>query len=177
MKTQSEKIGMQGRYTICQWRPGAVGGLLKKGFSLNRARWIAEQDRALLGIDQVNNIIVTDGLNLISQRLIGVGVADLTWHAIGTGPTAAFPSDHVLATEVKRLAFASRSVTINITTLSVFYWAAEATFYIRELGTFGGAATSTPGSGTLFSRALYGYDNSAGLVDLTFDYEITLINP
>ena len=174
MKTISQIIGAQGRYLVCRWKPGVVGGLLNKGFSLDQARRKAVQSGALIGRDRINNIVVSSGLNLIALRLIGTSLSDLTWHAIGTGATAVFPSDSALVTEAKRLALATRSISANVATLTVFYWASESTFHIKELGIFGGAATSTPGSGTLFSRALYDYDNSAGSVDLTFDYVLTL---
>ena len=123
---------------------------------------------------KVPNLITTLGKGLVCDNLISVVTSGLHYHAIGTGTTAAAIADIKLETEVTRKEVTSRTRVGNVITLSTFYLAAQATYNIKEVGIFGGGATAAADSGTLFSHALLSYDNSAGLYDLTFDYELTI---
>jgi hypothetical protein len=119
----------------------------------------------------VNNLVVTAGKSMVAALLVDTETTGLTYHAIGTDATAPALADTTLGTETARKAWTIRSRASSTITLEVFYLAAEATFDIAEAGVFGGStASATPDSGTLFSHYLQPYDNSAGLVDLTFEY-------
>jgi len=123
----------------------------------------------------VHNLVVTAGKELVADLLIDDASTGLTYHAIGTSGTAPAVGDTTLGTEAARKAWTIRSRATNIITLEVFYLASEATFNISEAGVFGGATASTSAdSGILFSHYLQAYDNSAGLVDLTFEYTLEI---
>jgi hypothetical protein len=172
----TDKAIALGRYEIGHWRPGAIGYFLARGHSLYQAKSMAKLAGALIRVDHVDNMVVSDGLNILAQRLVGVGIAELSYHSIGTSTTAPALAQHTLVSEVARLQLASRFAVASVAQTSVFYWASECSYNIKEVGLWAGAATGTPNSGTLFSRALYSYDNSGGSVDLTFDYALTLAN-
>lgn len=121
-----------------------------------------------------HNVIAVTGKVLIAQFLIGAGPTGLTYCAIGDDPTAPTPGDTTLTDEVYRQAWDTRTNTFNGITLDVLIAAAHCTFVIQEGGVFGGAASGTPGSGTLFSHFLQNFDNSLGLYDLTFEYQVSI---
>ncbi len=123
-----------------------------------------------------HNLVVTDGKEIMAGLLIAetdyeVG---LTYCAIGTDSTAPAVADALLVAEVGRKAITSKSRSGVVATLSTFYTAGDSTFNIQELGLFGVTASGSADSGKLFARALVPYENSGGLVDLTFDWVITI---
>ena len=123
----------------------------------------------------VNNLVVTVGKGLAAAALIDQDLG-LTFHALGTDATAPTVSDTALGAEQARKAWTIRGRSGPIATLEVFYLASEAAYNIAECGVFGGASsTATPDSGILFSHYLQAYDNSAGLVDLTFEYVLEVL--
>jgi len=121
-----------------------------------------------------HNLITDAGLALAEALLSGDESVGLLVHALGTDGSAPSAADTALGAEQARAAFTIRSAASGKAEFSVYYPAPECSFHIREAGVFGGsgADAGTPGSGTLFSRYLVDYDNSAGDVDLTFDYSV-----
>ncbi len=121
------------------------------------------------------NLVVSAGKVLVADLLLDVEDVGLTYHAIGTGSTAPAAGDTALDTETARKAWTSKGRTGAVLTYTVFYLASECSYSITEVGVFGSAtASGTADSGVLFARLLQAYDNSAGLVDLTFEYELTI---
>lgn len=121
------------------------------------------------------NLVVDSGLALVGNMLVDTEDVGLTYHAIGTGTATPATGDTALATETARKAWTSKVQVGATLTYTVFYLASECSYNIAEVGVFGSAtASASAGSGTLFSRLLQAYDNSAGLVDLTFEYELTI---
>lgn len=168
-------IMLKGRSVMRGWKRGVIPALLGAGKTLKEAQEIALRCGALRHISRVDNLIVTAGKGLVGDLMVDEESAGLAYHAIGTGTTTPSASDTELTTEVERKLWASRDRTGNTVDLSAFYPAAECTYNIKEAGVFGGAAASaTPDSGTLFSHYLQSYDNSAGSVDLTFDYSVEI---
>ena len=168
-----ELIKLTGQSRLRAYRPGALQKWLDCGLTLAQAQDQAKGD--LISDITVKNLIVTLGKGLVADLLIDVVGTGLTYHAIGTSATAPAVSDTVLGTEAARKTFTIRGRVGNVVSLSVFYTKAESTFNIKEAGIFGGAlASSTPGSGTLFSHYAQAEDNSAGTKDLTFDYDLTI---
>jgi hypothetical protein len=121
----------------------------------------------------VGNLVVSTGLALTAKLLAGTSIVGLTYHAIGTGATAPALTDTTLTTETARKTWTSIIQTGRVVTFSVFYLASEATADLKEAGVFGGAtASGTANSGEMFSHYLQAYDNTAGLFDLTYEYEV-----
>ena len=170
----SETIEFSGCSVLRSYTAGVIPYLMGLGFTFCEARGKAAARGHLARINKVDNLIVTAGKQMAADMLIDVVTTGLTWHAIGTGATTPAAGDTTLTTESTRLAFASRTRAGAVISLSVFYLAAQCTYNIKEAGVFGDAASSTPGSGTLFSHYLQAYDNSGGSYDLTFDYDLTI---
>ncbi len=125
---------------------------------------------------QGENLVTDAGLALVAALLSGDEAQGILVHALGTDGTTPQASDVALGAEQARLAMTIRSAAGNRAEFSVYYPSSVCAFYIREAGVFGGSAADpgVPGSGVLFSRYLVGYDNSAGQVDITFDYTIEI---
>jgi len=124
----------------------------------------------------VDNLVVTAGKTLVADFLLSLaGEIGLTFHAIGTDGTAPVIGDTTLGAEAARKAWTAKGRSGTVITYEVFYLASEATFSIAEAGVFGKDASATPDSGVLFSHYLQAYDNSAGLVDLTFEYILEVL--
>ena len=173
-------IPIGGWSTMRAWEAGALGRWLEQGYDLAAAQAAARLAGALMAEKKVHNLVVTKGLDLVAGLLVGLGeylTDGLSYHAIGTGDTAPVLGDLYLNTEVARKVFTDRSQSGHTATLSVFYLAAECSYEIEECGIFGtlyGDDISGADSGYLFARYLSSYDNSAGLVDLTFEYSVTV---
>jgi len=168
-------LELSGRSILRVWEPGAIQAFMLRGMTMAQAQKAAFDRGYLLEEHHVENLVVTVGKGMVAAWAIDDETTGLTYHAIGTSATAPVIGNTALGTESARKIFTYRGYTGNIVTLSVFYTAAESTYNIKEAGVFGGAAASaTAGSGTLFSHYLQSYDNSGGLKDLTFDYELTI---
>lgn len=171
----TERLNMRGMSTLRAWRAGALGRLLKAGYSLPVARIMARHAGALACERAAPNLIVSRGKELVARLLIDEHDSGLTYLAIGTSTQAPAPTQQVLSREVARKAFTLRTRAGNVATFSVFFLASESTYHIREVGIFGGPGASlAPRSGVLFSRLLQTFDNSDGEYDITFDYDLTI---
>lgn len=167
------KMGLEGVSTVRAWKRGSLEAYLNQGLTLKEAMSRAKHDGALVYENTVHNLVVQIGKELVGDFILGDEITGFTHHAIGTGTTTPVAADVALTTEVARKTWTAKTRTANVLYFSEYYLAAECTFNIKEAGVFGGAAASaTIGSGTLFSHYLQSYDNSAGLVDLTFEYEL-----
>ncbi len=166
-------LSVQGISTMRALPRGLVSRFLASGVPLPEA--IARLAPCAVFTSRVHNLVVDSGKALVADLILDVESIGLTYHAIGTGSAAPNVGNTALGTESNRKTWTSKIRTGPVITLTEFYLAAESTFNIQECGVFGGAsASATPGSGKLFSRYLQAYDNSAGLVDLTFEYELTI---
>ncbi len=171
----TDNLTVQGQSTLKAFQAGELSRLLRRGFSLPGAISIAKDLGYLRHENTVRNLVVSVGKLLLCDLLIDAEETGLTYHAIGTGATAPNGSDTLLTSESERKVWSLRTRASNQLQLSVFYLSTESTFNIKECGVFGGStATSTHETGILFSHYLQAYDNSAGLVDLTFEYLVTI---
>ncbi len=169
-----EKLSIEGFSTLRAWKKGFIGPLLARGYNLEEATRIVKSKGLLVFQNKKNNLIVSTGKGIVVTSLLGFSTTGLTYHAIGTGGSTPIPADVLLETEVNRGQWAVKNENGNIAEFSVFYTAAESTFNLKETGVFCEAATGVADTGTMFSRLLQAYDNSGGLVDLTFDYSVVV---
>jgi hypothetical protein len=168
------KVLLAGRSTMRTWRKGYLQELLETGIDIQKAKNIAFDQGMLIDQKVDHNLVVTGGLLLLANLAIDAEETGLTYHAIGTESTVPDYGDTALGAEVSRKEWATREIYGSGISLSVYYLAAECAFSIKECGVFGGSSAGpTSGSGILFSRYLQSYDNSAGEVDITFDYDLT----
>jgi len=165
-----DMMRLQGKSTIRGFSAGILERYLRY---MDIREAIARLAPSALYTKTVSNLVVTGGKELTADALMGLEAVGLTYHALGTGNAAPALGDAGLATETARKAWTSKTRTGAVITYTVFYLASEAAYNIAECGVFGSAsANGTLGSGILFARYLQPYDNSAGLIDLTFEYEL-----
>jgi hypothetical protein len=171
---ERDGIRLQGRSVLRAWERGALEYLLaqRRGFADVMQR--LGQTGRMVHEDEVSNLVVTLGKQLVADWAVDAEGTGLTYHGIGTSTVTPALADTILGTEVTRKPWSARSRSSTSANLSVFYLASEATINIKEAGVFGGASASgTAGSGILFSHYLQSYNNSGGLYDLTFEYTVT----
>jgi len=104
--------------------------------------------RRVLSSQQTHNLIVTDGLNWVRDRLLGTETDQITHMARGSGSTAVTAADSALDTETERDAVTSTVVS----SASITWQYLEGTTSnngqtFREAGLFDAAS-----SGTMFNR-------------------------
>jgi len=170
---QQITFSLSGKSKLRAWKPGYIQPALILGFNLREAQTLAKLHDGLVDEQIVHNLVVNTGKYFVADHLLDNETVGLTYHAIGTDATNPTLFDTSLGAEATRKIFSLRERVANIITLSVFYLASECPYNIKEVGIFGGStATATLGSGTLFSHFLQSKDNTGGIVDLTFDYEL-----
>ena len=174
MGLDMDNLKLKGRSTVRAFRAGVIPYLMDSGMTLQEAVQFAKHAGFCVHENIVDNLVVTAGKVLVADFLVGESRTGLNYHAIGTSTTAPAASDTQLGTETARKAFTSIARSSTSVVVSVFYTAAQSTFNIKEGGIFGNGATGAADSGTLFSHFSQSEDNSAGLNDLTFDYELLL---
>lgn len=157
----SNEIKLKGRSTLRAYPAGCLKDYPHKTID---ATPIYEQT--------VDNLVVTAGRELVADFLLSLaGAAGLVYHAIGTSGVAPTLGDITLGAEARRKIWTAKNRAGTVITYEVFYLASECSYNIAEAGVFGhSSASATPASGRLFSHYLQPYDNSAGLVDLSFEY-------
>lgn len=105
--------------------------------------------------DRYKNLVVTSAKNAIADALRG-NVANnngqITYCALGTSTASPAAGDTTLVAEIARKLVSIRSASGKIATFKTFFNQSEGNGVIKEVGLFGGAATDTADSGTLYCR-------------------------
>ena len=123
--------------------------------------------------------VTNDGLNAVRDNLNKVAGATslgITYLAIGTGTQATPATAHGLANEVFRMAITGYANGANPgegLISALLSPTSAAGFAISEVGFFGGAATGTSGSGTLFFYALFSHTHT-GTESIQFTADSTV---
>jgi hypothetical protein len=129
--------------------------------------------------------LVVEACNMImsagrTQILSFIGASGATnafaqYYAVGTGAIYVIqPSDSSLATELFRAVPGSFSVVGNAVTISTSFSTSQGNGTYTNSGLFGNNATSTPGSGVLFTHLLYSYTKTSATA-IENDYTLTLV--
>ena len=174
MGLKMDSFTLNGKSTIRAFPKGVIPRLLENGMALNDAVKYAIEAGLMLHENVKDNLVVTAGKILVADFLIGETRTGINYHAIGISTTAPAIGDTQLGTEAVRKAVTSIIRSSVSVIVSAFYTAAQCTYNIKEVGLFGNGATATANSGTLFSHAAQNEDNSAGLNDLTMEWELQI---
>lgn len=128
----------------------------------------------IVDIDMVKNLFVTAGKNSLAAGLAGIANSGfITYCALGTGTNVPAYANTTLQTEIIRKLISVRSVAGNIATFQTFFNTSEGNATLKEVGLFGGLASGTVDSGTLFCRtAINRIKNSAQT--LTLYWSVTI---
>jgi hypothetical protein len=170
---ENKQTAIKGACTLMAFEPGFIEGYLTKGHNLDEAIGLAVNEGKCRQTIKVDNLVVNNGLELLASLLIGES-SPLSYHAIGTGTTTPAATDTQLTTEVSRRAITYKITSGDTVILQTYFLAALCTYNLKEGGVYGGSASASANSGTLFSHYLLGFDNTAGLSDLIFLYEVEM---
>jgi len=108
---------------------------------------VTDSDGKIKQSQQIKNLIVDAGKELVANRLKADTEAAIGWVAVGIDGTSAAANQTALVAEVARAAVASATVTANSVAYSVTFGAGIGTGTLLEAGLFNDAS-----AGTMLSR-------------------------
>jgi hypothetical protein len=123
-----------------------------------------------LGRQQVHNLVVGSGLNLIRDLMYGDAVAGPSHFAVGTSSTAVTPGDTTLGAEVAREALTTRAKGAGKLTVKYYLGSTTANgSTLTEAGLFNAAA-----AGTMYCRVVLGEPiPKTTAIAVTFTWDLT----
>ena len=137
---------------------------------------LAEKARKAHLVIEKHNLVTSAGRTqlLTFAGNSGSTTAFAKFYAVGTGAIASVTAaDTSLATELFRLAPASSSIVGTTVTITTNFSTSQGNGTYTNAGLWGGSATSTPGSGTLYTHILYSYTKTSAVATAN-DYTISL---
>lgn len=117
----------------------------------------------------VNNLVVNNGLNFILEAMNGDTSDIMDFIAIGSGTSSAAAGDTALQTEVTRVQMSSRSIASNVISFSASYGAGVGTATISEAGIFDAAS-----AGDMLCRVQFGSIVKEAADSLVINWDLTL---
>lgn len=125
-------------------------------------------------IIEFDNLVVNSGLNLLVGSLSGVS-STLTYCAIGTSTTTALATDTQLNAEAWRGPISSFTLSNNVLVTTAYITPLQAVnVNIQEIGWFGGNASMTQNSGTLYAHATNAFGVKTSVMSVTVQRTDTL---
>lgn len=122
-----------------------------------------------------HNLVVTVGMNLVRDFLYGDAVSGLSWFAIGTDTTAAAAGNTTLGAETLRKVFTTITKSSAKLTMNIYLDSTEGNgVTLSEAALFGGAASVTPNSGTLFARVKHTAIVKTSSIGISYNWDIQM---
>lgn len=118
---------------------------------------------------EVKNLVVTTGKNLIASRLVGTASNVISHMAVGTGTTAPAAGDTTLVTELTRVAISSGTASGNVATYVATFAPGVGTGSINECGLFNAST-----AGTMLARSTSVIVTKGALDTLALTWTITI---
>lgn len=138
---------------------------------------ISEREKQAMQIGEFHNAIMNAGRTQILTYMGSLTGSSVPWgqyFAIGTGAiTATSPTDTALSNEIFRKQPTSYSVNGTEVDLNIQLAATDAEATFTNAGIFGNSATSTLGSGSLLTHALFSF--TKGNFAISVDYVVNLL--
>ena len=126
----------------------------------------------LLTTQNIHNLVVTTGRNVIADRMKGTPTkAAMTHMAVGTSSTAAVIGDTTLGAEVSasRTALTSTSVTTNVITYTCTFGAGVGTGALVEAGLFNASS-----AGDMLCRTVFAVINKGASDSVVVTWTVTI---
>jgi hypothetical protein len=132
---------------------------------------LRDETGKIIETKEINNLVVTTGLNYIASRMKDATATAMTHMAVGTGSTAAALGNTTLGTELARVALTSTTVTANAIAYACTFGAGSpsGTNALTEAGLFNAAS-----AGTMLCRTVFSAINKAPGDSLTITWTITI---
>lgn len=130
---------------------------------------LKDSDGNLKDSREINNLVVSSGLDYIASRMKDATATAMSYMAIGTGTTAAAAGDTTLGTELDRNALTSTTVTGNEIAYVASWAAGDGTGAVTEAGIFNAAS-----AGDMLARTVFSVVNKGANDTLSITWTITL---
>lgn len=118
---------------------------------------------------EINNLVVTDGLEYIASRMEGTTDSVMSHMGLGSGSTAAAAGDTALETELGRVSLTSTTVSGAVVTYVASFGAGTATGAVTEAAILNAAS-----SGTMLCRTVFSTVNKAADDTLSVTWTVTI---
>lgn len=127
----------------------------------------------LVDTREVKNLVVADGKNVITNRLLGNGIAVFSHMGVGTDNTTPAVSDTGLSSELANVALdgGSPTVTNNTITYVATFPAGVGTGALVEAGIFNSANTA---AGNMLCRTTFDVVNKAAADTIVITWNVTI---
>jgi predicted sugar kinase len=129
---------------------------------------VRDAEGNLKQIQEVKNLVVTAGLNLIAARMSGTPTLP-THMGLGAGTVAAALADTALGSQLARVALTSTTVNGNQITYTATFNAGVATGAVTEAGVFTAAS-----AGTMLCRTVFPVINKQAGDTITVTWVVTI---
>lgn len=135
-----------------------------------RAARMSDREKERYTAHEEKNTLTSAGRTAVLNFLGGTSVSFFQYFSVGTGTISAVSAaDTTMSTELFRKAPASATVSGNQIDVATLFATSEGNGVYTNSGVFGNGATSTLGSGTLYTHSLYSYSKSSS-VQISNDY-------
>jgi hypothetical protein len=145
---------------------------------VTRPARMSDREKARYQVEEAHNLITTSGR---TQLLTFAGSNTTTaafsqYFSVGTFPiNTVSPGDTNVAGELARYVPSDYTVTGNTVDISTFFGTSQGNGILTNAGLYGGgSATSTLGTGVLYTHALLNAYNKVNTAVVTFDYLVVL---
>ena len=120
-------------------------------------------------VQDIDNLVVTTGKNLVASRLVGTTPAVMSHMAIGSGTTAAAAGNTALGTELGRVSLTSGSASSAVVTYVATFAAGTGTGAVTEAGLLNASS-----GGTLLCRTFFSVVNKGANDSMTVTWTVTV---
>jgi hypothetical protein len=131
---------------------------------------VTDKDGKVKEVRNLKNIVTTVGKGWIASRLSATGTpVPMSYMSIGTGITAADPTQTTLVTETSRSALSSTTVATTTITYVATFGAGAGTGAVTEAGIF-----NDPVSGTMLNRTTFSAINKGASDTISITWVVTI---
>ena len=119
-------------------------------------------------VQDIDNLVVTAGKNLVASRLVGTSSDVMSHMAIGSGTTAAAAGNTALGTELGRVSLTSGTASAAVVTYVTFA-AGTGTGAVTEAGLLNASS-----GGTMLCRTVFSVVNKGANDSMTVTWTVTV---
>ena len=120
-------------------------------------------------VQDIDNLVVTAGKNLVASRLVGTSSDVMSHMAIGSGTTAAAAGNTALGTELGRVSLTSGTASSAVVTYVATFAAGTGTGAVTEAGLLNASS-----GGTMLCRTVFSVVNKGANDSMTVTWTVTV---
>ena len=120
-------------------------------------------------VQDIDNLVVTAGKNLVASRLVGTSSDVMSHMAIGSGTTAAAAGNTALGSELGRVSLTSGTASAAVVTYVATFAAGTGTGAVTEAGLLNASS-----GGTLLCRTVFSVVNKGANDSMTVTWTVTV---